>query len=314
MKKTTIVLISILLKGIIFAQQMPVSENYFMDKSTLSTSYLGHYGPGSLFTSFRSDWTGIEGGPKTLRLSYGDLITTNAALGAKMIYDKAGIFNQLYLMGTYSYKIKITDGQRVLLALSAGIYRNKLNLTDYYNDPKYNIDPVMIRKDVPSKLKFMSEFSALYNYKGIEAGIMFANINFGDAKYREIEVTYKPFANYLIHSSYSISLNDLWKVNALLYLRGGRFIRSQAGIAAMVSYQDNIWLSLSFRDPVIWGFGLGTNVTRGIKLSYNFNLSSSVSTSIYNNHEISLGINIKEFIMRAHPAEDAVEQIVQADF
>jgi len=303
MKKTITALISFLFYGILNAQQMPVSENYFMDKYALSSSYAGHFNEGSFFTSFRSDWSGITGGPKTFRLSYSDMLMTNAGYGAKIIYDKAGIFNQLYILVTYSYSLKIVEEHRVLLALSAGIYHNKINFTDYYNDPKYNIDPVMIQQDVSSKLKFMSDFSALYLFKGIEAGIMFANINFGDAKYNEVDVTYKPLANYQLHAAYSFRVNDRWNVHPLMYLRGGKFIQSQLGIATMVKYQDNIWGSLSFRDPGIWGFGFGANIAKGIRFSYNFNFASSVALNIYNNHEISIGVNMKDLIKKPQLSE-----------
>jgi len=298
MKKSITALILILFHGAIIAQQMPVSENYFLDKYTLSSSYAGHFNPGSLFTSFRSDWTGIAGGPKTLRLSYSDMVMTNAGWGAKFIYDKAGIFDQLYVMGTYSYSLRITDEHKVLLALSGGIYHNKINFSDYYNNPNYNIDPVMIQQDVSSKLKFMSDVSALYLFKGIEAGIMFTNINFGDAKYDEVDVTFKPIANYQLHAAYSFLIGERWKVNPLLYFRGGKYIAGQVGIASMVKYQNNIWGSLSFRDPGIWGFGLGATIAKGIFFSYNFNFASSVALNIYNNHEISIGVNIKDLVKK----------------
>jgi type IX secretion system PorP/SprF family membrane protein len=303
MKKSIKALISILFHGVIIAQQMPVSENYFMDKYALSSSYAGHFNQGSFFTSFRSDWTGIKGGPKTLRLSYSDMLMTNAAWGGKIIYDKAGIFDQLYVMGTYSYSLRITGEHKILLALSAGIYHNKINFTDYYNNPNYNIDPVMILQDVSSKLKFMSDFSALYLFKGIEAGIMFANINFGDSKYNEVDVTYKPLANYQLHAAYSFRINDRWNLNPLVYIRGGKFISSQVGIATMVKYQNNIWGSLSFRDPGIWGFGFGANIAKGIRFSYNFNFASSVALNIYNNHEIAIGINIKDLVKKTQLSE-----------
>jgi len=303
MKKLITAVISILFHGVTIAQQMPVSENFFMDKYSLSSSYAGHFNPGSLFTSFRTDWTGIVGGPKTLRLSYSDMLMTNAGLGGKIIYDKAGIFDQLYVMGTYSYSLTIVDEHRVLLALSAGIYHNKINFTDYYNNPNYNIDPVMIQQDVSSKVKFMSDFSALYLFKGIEAGVMFANINFGDAKYDEVDVTYKPLANYQLHAAYSWQINDRWDVNPLIYFRGGKYISSQIGLATMVKYQNNIWGSLSFRDPGIWGFGFGANIAKGIGFSYNFNFASSVALNIYNNHEISIGVNIKDLVKKTEKSE-----------
>jgi len=296
--KKIIIAALVLIPGLLMAQQMPISENYFMDKYALSSSYAGHFNPGNFFTSFRTDWTGIEGGPKTIRASYSDLLMTNAAYGGKIIYDKAGIFNQLYIMGTYSYNLKITGEHRVLLALSAGLYHNKLNFSEYYNDPNYNLDPVLIHEDVSSKLKFMSDFSALYLFKGIEAGIMFANINFGDAKYDEVDVTYKPLANYQLHAAYLYRFNERWSVNPLAYLRGGRYIKSQICLATKVMYQDNIWGSFSFRDPGIWGFGLGAEISRAIQLSYNFNFASSVALNIFNTHEIGLGINIRELISK----------------
>lgn len=298
MKKSITALIIILFHGVILAQQMPVSENYYMDKYALSSSYAGHFNSGSVFTSFRSDWTGIKGGPKTLRLSYSDKLITNAAWGGKIIYDKAGIFDQLYVMGTYSYSLKIVEEHKLLLALSAGIYQNRINFTDYYNNPNYNIDPAMTQQDVSSKLKFMSDFSALYLFRGIEAGIMFANINFGDAKYNEVDVTYKPFVNYQLHAAYSWQINDRWNINPLAYFRGGKFISSQIGIASMVKYQNKIWGSLSFRDPGIWGFGFGAKIAKGIEFSYNFNFASSVALNIYNNHEISIGVNIKDLVKK----------------
>jgi hypothetical protein len=156
----------------------------------------------------------------------------------------------------------------------------------------------MIQQDVSSKLKFMSDFSALYLFKGIEAGIMFANINFGYAKYNEVDVTYKPLANYQLHAEYSFLINNRWEINPLVYFRGGRFIRSQIGIASMVKYQDNIWGSLSFKDPGIWGFGFGAKIAKGIRFSYNFNFASSVALNIYNNHEISIGVNIKDLVKK----------------
>lgn len=298
MKKHVFAILIFLLPVIVTAQQMPISENYFMDKYTISPSYAGHFDAGTIFTGFRSDWTGIEGGPKTLRLNYSDRIMDNAAWGAKLLYDKAGIFNQLYLMGTYSYSLTVSGEHKVLLALSAGLYNNKINFTDYYNDPKYNLDPAMTQQDVRSKLKFMSDFSALYLYKGIEAGVMFANLNFGDAKYDEVDVTYKPLANYQIHAAYTYSFNDRWAINPLAYIRDGKYIKSQIGIATRVIYQNNLWASISYRDPNIMGFGLGAKVLKGIRFSYNFNVTTSVAMNIYNNHEICLGIDIRELFFK----------------
>ena len=294
MKKLIIVIIGIFSGAILYAQQMPLSENYFLDKYSLSPSYAGNYNTKYLFMGYRSDWSAINGGPKTLRLSYNDALMQNAGYGGKFIYDVAGIFKQIIILGTYSYRVKIAENHFIMFGLSAGFYSNTLDLIDYYNDPKYNIDPALLSTNVTSKLKFMSDVSAVYKYKGIEAGFLFSNINFGDSKYQEVDVHYKPLANYQIHASYLYSISEKWDVSPLMILRGGKYIKSQFELACSVVYQKNIWASLLYRDPGIWGVGIGTNIGKGFKIGYNFNIASSVAPRFYNNHEISIGINIFE--------------------
>jgi type IX secretion system PorP/SprF family membrane protein len=294
MKKLIIVIIGIISGTILCAQQMPLSENYFLDKYSLSPSYAGNFNPKYLFMGYRSDWSGIDGSPKTLRLSYNDAFMQNAGYGGKFIYDKAGIFKQIIILGTYSYKVKITESHLLMFGLSLGFYSNTLNLFDYYNDPKYTIDPALLSSNVTSKLKFMSDVSILYSFKGIEAGFLFSNINFGDSKYSEVDVHYKPLANYQIHASYLYSISEKWDVTPLMILRGGKYIKSQFEFASSVVYQKKLWGSLMFRDSGIWGVGIGANIGKGLKIGYNFNIASSVAARFYNNHEICIGINIFE--------------------
>lgn len=296
MKKIIIIITGILSGAVLYGQQMPLSENYFLDKYSLAPSYAGNYNKKYLFMGYRSDWTGVSGGPKTLRLSYNDSFMQNAGLGGKFIYDKAGIFKQIMVLGTYSYKVKVAENHNIMFGLSAGFYSNTLNLIDYYNDPKYNIDPALVQADVTSKLKFMSDVSAVYVFKGFEAGFLFSNINFGDSKYQKgVELKYKPLANFQIHLSNIFTVSEGLDIVPLMILRGGKYIKSQLEIASQVVIQKRIWGSLLFRDPGIWGVGIGANINKGLKIAYNFNIASSVAPRIYNNHEISLGINIFEF-------------------
>lgn len=98
----------------------------------------------------------------------------------------------------------------LLFGLSAGFYSNTINFSDYYNDPKYNLDPALMDANVNSKLKFMSDFSGVYSHLGFETGLLFSNINFGDSKYSQSNVKYKPLANYQYHASYLFNLSEKW--------------------------------------------------------------------------------------------------------
>jgi type IX secretion system PorP/SprF family membrane protein len=294
MKKLSVILFMMLVATSLSAQQIPLSENYYLDKYSFAPSYAGNYNPGYIFLGYRSDWSGIKGGPETFRLSFSNSAFQNAGYGAKIIYDKAGIFNQIYVLGSYSYKVRINEDHNLLFGISAGLYSNTLNIIDYYNDPNYNIDPSLISQRVNSKLKFMSDVSVAWTWKGLEAGFLFTNINFGDAHYKDVDVKYNPMANFQVHAAYDWNVAENWEIEPLVIVRGGKYILSQLEIAGRVVHQKKLWGSLAFRDPGIFGAGIGGKIGKGIMLNYNFNLASNVALNVFNNHEFCLGINIFE--------------------
>ncbi len=300
MKKLKIIILLIITAATAFSQQSPLSENYFMDKYSLAPSYAGNYNPKYLVMGYRSDWSGIDGGPKTLRVSYNDIFPfmQNAGYGGKIVYDKAGIFSQLYVLGSYSYNLQVSSDNYVMFGLSMGFYKNRLNLLDFYNDPKYTIDPSLVSQDIKSKLKFMSDFSAVWTYKGMEAGFLFSNISFGDASYKAVELKYNPLSNFQLHATYLYIIDKDWDVSPIVILRGGKYIKSQFEMAGQVRYLKRFSGSLVFRDPGILGFGIGANIDKGLKIAYNFNLATNVALGVFNNHELSLGINIFEYISK----------------
>jgi type IX secretion system PorP/SprF family membrane protein len=301
MKKLLVILTIVSIGTLLKAQQIPISENYFMDKYSLAPSYAGNHNPKYLVMGYRSDWTGIDGGPKTARLSYNDVFPfmKNAGYGGKIIYDKAGIFSQLYILASYSYNLSINEEHHILFGLSMGAYKNRLNLTDYYNDPTYSIDPSLISQDINSKLKFMSDFSAVWMWKGAEAGFAFSNITLNDASYKEVDLKYSPLANFQFHATYLYSFAEEWDLEPIVIVRGGKYINSQFEIASQVVYMKRFRGSLVYRDPGVIGAGAGINLDKGLQIGYNFNLATNVTMGAFNNHEISLGINIFEYLVKS---------------
>jgi type IX secretion system PorP/SprF family membrane protein len=233
-----------------------------------------------------------------MRLTYNDALkpVKNVGLGGKIIYDKAGIFSQLYVLSSYSYNLEVNRENHVRFGLSAGIYKNSVNLVEYYNDPGYNLDPSLTDKDIKSKLKFMSDFSVVWLWKELEAGFLFSNITFGDASYKEVNLKYNPLANFQFHSSYVFHMNDDIAVVPIVMIRGGKYIRSQFELASQVLFKERFWGSLVYRDPGVVGFGAGAAIDKGIRISYNFNLATNVVLGAFNNHEINVGFNIFEYL------------------
>lgn len=292
MKKLIYISILLLIGSGVSAQQFPFMEGYNVNPFTMTPSYAGIKNTKTIFLDYRSDWTGINGGPVTYQLSYNDKFGSNVGLGGRFIYDKTDIFKQTMLLGTYTYEMQIAEEHFINFGLSAGFYKNSINLGKYYNDQTYVQDPVLINGLEKSKMKVATDISALYRFRNIEGGILFSNVMFGTAKYSNTDLTYKPLKNFLLHASYDYKINSLWKVKPYILFRGGQQYPSQLELASEVRYSEKFWGSLVFRTGGIWGIGFGGEVYDGILLNYSYNLSTNVALNTFGSHQLTLGVRL----------------------
>ena len=291
MKKTLLILI-LLLPAVLFGQQFPFMEGYNVNPFSLSPAYAGIHNSKTVFIDYRSDWTGLEGGPTTYQLSYNDKIGDRIGVGGRFIYDKTDIFKQMLLLGTYTYEVHIAEEHAINFGLSLGLYRNSIDLAKYYNDPDYVEDLALMYGSQTSKIKFATDISAMYRYSGVEIGILFSNIMFGTARYSNTDLTYKPLKNYLAHASYNIPIDDKWAIKPSVIFRGGENIPSQFEIAPSVTWNDRFWFTALYWTGGIFGAGIGGEIVRGIVINYSYNMSTNVSLNTFGSHQVSLGIRL----------------------
>jgi type IX secretion system PorP/SprF family membrane protein len=291
MKKIVYISMLIMIMGTLSAQQFPFMEGYSVNSFSLSPAYAGIHNSKTLFLDYRSDWSGLDGGPTTYQLSYNDKFE-KVGLGMRFLYDRTDIFKQTLFLGTYTYEVTIAQEHKVNLGLSVGFFRNSIDLAKYYNDPDYIQDMVLIYGLQQSKIKFATDISALYRYKQAEAGILFSNVMFGTARYRNTDMTYKPLKNYLVHASYLFDIGDNWSVKPTFIVRGGQQIPVQIEIAPTLTWNNRLWLTTLYRTGGIFGIGLGAEVIDGILINYSYNLSNNVALNTFGSHQITLGIRI----------------------
>jgi len=295
MKKILIILAG-LIPLLAFGQQFPFMEGYSLNPFSLSPSYAGLYNNKTVFMDYRSDWKGFEGGPRTYQLSYSDRFSDKVGIGGRFLFDKTDIFKQTLLMGTYTYEVKVADRHLFNFGLSAGFFRNSIDLSKYYNNPDYVQDMVLVYGQENSKFKVTTDISALYRYKDAEVGVLFSNLMFGTIKYRNSDMTYKPLKNYLIHATYLYNLDERWAIKPTVIFRGGQNVPKQLEISPTIIWDKKFWGTCVIRTGGIFGFGLGGEVYQGILVNYNYNMSTDVTNNIFGSHQISLGVRLPDFI------------------
>lgn len=290
MKKIYLTLL-VLLPICAFGQQFPFMEGYNVNPYSLSRAFAGIHNNKMLFVDYRSDWTGMDGGPRTSQLSYSDKVD-KVGFGGLFIYDKTDIFKQTVFLGTYTYEINLTREHYLTFGLSLGFFRNSIDLSKYYNDPTYVEDLALIYGTQQSKIKFATDISALYRYKEAEAGILFSNVMFGTVKYANADMTYKPLKNFLLHASYNFVMNNKWDLKPIVILRGGQHVPMLFEIAPTVTWDKRFWGTALLRTGGIFGAGLGGEVYRGIMLNYSYNFSTNVAMNIFGSHQVTIGLKL----------------------
>lgn len=294
MKKILILItVSLLFGSSILAQQVPMTESYFVNRYALSPSYAGNSENGYLMASYMQYWSGISDGPKTLRLSYHQgFKEKKLGLGGNIIMDKVGAFQTFYGMATYSYRLNLDAKDRILFGLSAGLIKSSVNLTQFMNDPIYSSDPTLTHNDLNTRAKFASELSLVYVRNQFQLGVMFSNINFGNNTYKQSLKNYSPFLTYQVHAFYTIPFNEMWRITTLAIYRGGKNIRNQFEIGGQLKYSNRLWFSLAFRGENIFSTGLGLNISKKVMINYSYDFATGKSFNALQIHEFTLGIKL----------------------
>ncbi|MGC1389610.1 MAG: PorP/SprF family type IX secretion system membrane protein [Bacteroidales bacterium] len=301
--KKIIVILLFLMPALVFGQQFPFLEGYSVNPFSLSPAFAGIHNAKFLFIDYRSDWTGLDGGPRTYQLSYNDKIG-KVGFGGRFIYDKTDIFQQTLLLGTYTYEVNIAREHFINFALSMGFFRNSIDLAKYFNDPTYVLDQALIYGQQQSKIKFATDISALYRYKKAEAGVLFSNVMFGTVKYANSDMTYKPLKNFLLHASYLFKIDSKWDVDPIFILRGGQHVPMLFEISPTVTWNKRFWGNLLLRTGGIFGAGLGGEVYNGIVINYSYNFSTNVALNTFGSHQVTLGVRILKPQKKSKKIED----------
>jgi type IX secretion system PorP/SprF family membrane protein len=301
--KKIIVILLFLMPALVFGQQFPFLEGYSVNPFSLSPAFAGIHNAKFLFIDYRSDWTGLDGGPRTYQLSYNDKIG-KVGFGGRFIYDKTDIFKQTLLLGTYTYEVNIAREHFINFALSMGFFRNSIDLAKYFNDPTYVLDQALIYGQQQSKIKFATDISALYRYKQAEAGVLFSNVMFGTVKYANSDMTYKPLKNFLLHASYLFKIDSKWDVDPIFILRGGQHVPMLFEISPTVTWNKRFWGNLLLRTGGIFGAGIGGEVYNGIVINYSYNFSTNVALNTFSSHQVTLGVRILKPQKKSKKIED----------
>ncbi len=294
MKKVIAILIIIVFvhfknEGTLFAQQDPQYSQYMFNQMAINPAYAGSKEALVATTFFRTQWTGIDGAPKTESLTlHGPLRKKKAGLALAIIADQIGPKKSIGVMGSYAYRIKLGKG-KLSFGLRAGVYNYVYNWDDITYKDQADIYNTHTRTSilVPNAdaglyyytTTFYSGFSATHLYNGrIETT---NSIKSGDNS------PLSPHFFFTVSKAWEVSDNLVF--NPTLVVKSVQNAPSSFDVNLSFLFDNKLWLGASYR----YGYGMVAyaqfHVTEKFKIGYSFDFAfNKIALVGGGSHEIML--------------------------
>lgn len=271
MKKVFILIIAVYSFSLtVKAQRLPESEQYLINRFSLSPSYAGLNDIG-VFAGFRKQWIDISGSPTSKFFNInGPLYNKKVGVGATIISDETDIFKHFYASLSYAYHLKIAENHMIAFGISAVAFQSSVDLTKIVlENPN---DPTILNKRSVSETVFNAGASLLYIFKGFNLGVSVPILFDSKSLYnRENKIDeYMLTRHYIGHASMDINAGNSFMVIPYVVVKTTDYSPVDYQISAIVKYKKQVWLGAGYRSDA----GTGKISFGGIALSAGFILSN----------------------------------------
>lgn len=287
----TLSIFFILLGTAVSAQQDALITTYWNNYAIFNPATSGLEYKHQTAITYRSQWVGVTGAPKTLIANYNTLLSEHHGLGINYIYETIGFTDAQYLHLNYNYQIKIDEDRKIALGISPGFYNLRFNGTwippSTYPDPSLPIN----------KTNFDVNGGVAYQGKSIYAGVGIKHL-LEFRKYKNSVIGYEQAPHIYAHLRNEFKMNRKFK----LYLEG--ILRAASGFYstdfnARALLFNKLTLGTGYRFHESFSFYGSWDFKEKYRLGYSYDLQQQ-NLPLYNyskgSHEITIGLKIPHAI------------------
>lgn len=289
-----------------YSQQLPQFSQYIFNGLHINPGYAGYKNEGYVQSTFRSQWVGLAGAPRTLSVS-ADLSANEGQMGFGVSYtrDKIGLTESNLGLLTYSYRINTSDKGRLALGVSAGISENVFDPSSIVT---VNPDDSSIPEGRISAIEPRVNTGVFYHDDLFYAGISAYNLLGSKVKPGEIAASFND-AHYFFTAGGMFYLNDYFQIKPSILLSHSKGSPTSYDLNVMGLFYEKLWIGGSFRSNFrvlkdelqeklikrnAIAFVMEYFVTTGIRLGYSYDYNLNALNSVKNqSHELSMGVYLK---------------------
>ncbi len=231
------------------AQQDAQYSQYMFNGIYINPAYAGYKEVLNVHSFYRSQWTGINGAPKSMSLAVDAIANDgNVGLALQVASDKLGAQTNLSVYGNYAYRIRMNDDGSSRLALGLGVGMVNLAIDGSMlnpNDVEIN-QPVGTQSTIVPDARAGVYFSNDRFYAGFSADNLIAQyINID--KYAFIP---QPKPHYYLTAGALFPLNEDFQIKPSFLIKDDRGGPTSLDINAFLMIKDAIWIGGSYRTGI----------------------------------------------------------------
>ncbi|MCW3102370.1 MAG: hypothetical protein JWO09_810 [Bacteroidetes bacterium] len=277
------------------AQQDPQYSQYMFNQMAINPAYAGSKEALSTAILLRSQWTGIDGAPKTETFTiHGPLKKKKVGLGFTVIGDQIGPKKSIGALGSYAYRIPIKNG-KLAFGLRAGIYNYTYNWADItYKDA----NDVYNTGNSTSIIVPTADAGVYYYTNTMYIGLSATHLYNG----RLTSVSNQNGDNAQLSPHFFFTFGKAWALSDKLIfspsvvIKGAKNSPSTADINLCFLIKERIWAGISIRGS--YGFVALTQiqVTDKLRLGYAYDFGlNKIGRAGGGSHEVMIGYDFNIF-------------------
>jgi len=249
MKRFLIIIILMMSSRALYAQQDAQQSQYMFNGIYINPAYAGYKENLNFHSYFRSQWTGIEGAPKSMSLAV-DAIANNGNVGLalQISNDRLGAQTNLSAYANYAYRLRMNAEGTSRLAFGLGLGAMQLGINGALlnpNDPEPNLVTGMQSTIVPD-----GRVGIFYSDSKYYAGVSADNLISQFINVRNRGYIAQPKPHYYLTGGALFPLSEDVLIKPSILLRDDAGGPTSLDLNAFLMFGQRFWVGGSYRTGV----------------------------------------------------------------
>jgi type IX secretion system PorP/SprF family membrane protein len=258
--------------------------------NVINPAYAGSRGTLSLGLLARSQWTNVNGGPKTMTFDAHAPVGKKVGMGLSVIADEIGPAKEQNIYADFSYTLTTSQEGRLAFGLKAGVTLLNVNLLDVVLPQTATGDDPLFDENINDAFPNIGAGVYYYNDKWY-AGFSVPNLLKSEHLDKEnINTKASEEIHYFLTTGYVFDLSSTLKFKPSILVKGVSGAPLSFDVNANFLMYDRFEVGASYRwqDAVSMLFNFGVTRSFRVGYAYDYTISEFSNSNTGGSHELIL--------------------------